>query len=298
MGAEDTLGKGITPGDPRPPTDDGRHSYEDFTQRPFYRAINRQTVKLAPDRNVAILDVATGTGGIIELLLEERKISPMGAAIVGVDIDAGALEEARKKLPNQVTTQGAVVKFDFHTASAEATGERDNSFDLVTFCNAIHLTDVPKSMEEAYRVLEPGGIVIANSAFVDGIGYPTPEAEHLWRNIGSRAVRKAIKAGHRPEKNTDFVTRTQEDYVKAAQDAGFKDVNTLLIEATMDLGDVLAICHYDEFARGALKGVPLEVAHEVLAEAAVEVFESLRVNGQPEAIPRNWMVIKARKPSR
>lgn len=288
MSVENSGGKGIKPGDPRLPTD-GRHSYEEFTQRPFYKDVNRKTLVLAPLGNTRVLDIATGTGGMIELMFERPKLLSEGARVHGVDIDEGAIAEAKIKFTNPNVT--------FSAGKAEETRLSSDFFDLVSFCNAIHLTNVSQSLAESFRVLKAGGTFLANSAFVEGVGYPTPEAERLWRNLGSRALRKAIKEGQRPVKGTDFVTYTVDEYRKMAEDAGFEDVETEEIEANMDREDVLAICHYDEFAKGALPGVSIDIAHKVLAEAADEVFAQLEETGQPKVFPRNWVVLKARKPS-
>lgn len=289
---ENKPGMGISQpiGDPKVDT---HHSYEEFTQRLFYIEINRETVNLAGDFNL-VLDIATGTGGIIEELVKKKGDQRRRAGFVGIDIDDTALIEARKKFEN---LDNGYFVFDFHKGSAEKTGEEDNFFDLVTFCNAIHLTDVPHSLAEAYRVLEPGGTFIANSAFVDGVGYPTPEAEALWRSLGSGSIRKVMRAGYKPERGTDFVTYKVEDYERFAQEAGFTDIKIETIEANMDINDVLAICHYDEFAKGVLRGVPLEVAHKALADTALEIFEKLKEAGKPEVFPRGWMLMKAVKPS-
>lgn len=291
MGTEQKAGQGIA-GDPRL-TGEGRHSYEDFTQRPFYKKINRETISLAPAGIRSVLDIATGTGGIIDILLEEKKINYFDT-IHGIDLDGAALVEAKKKFDERKypLSMGGIT---FGKASAESTGEISNMYNLVTFCNAIHLTDVPNSLIEAYRVLEPGGTFLSNSAFVDGVGYPTSEAEILWRSLGAGAIRKSMKIGHRPEKNTDFVNHTVEDYKMFAVNAGFMDVNTSIIEARMDMDDVLAICHYDEFAKGVLKGVPLHIAHAVLSDTAKEIFARLEKEGKEAVFPRNWMVLSAKK---
>lgn len=258
------------------------HSYESFTQRPFYKEINRQTIKDVPHSN-HFLDIATGTGGMFELLKEAGHMESNAWMVVGIDIDEAALEEARGKFEN----------YSFIKGSAENTGMDDEEFDLITFCNAIHLTDVPNSLKEAYRVLEKGGTFIANSAFVDGLAYPNEEAQKLWINsLGVGAMKKAMRAGYKPERNTDFVTYKVEDYVRMAEEAGFVDVTTSVIEAQMDKEDVLAICHYDEFASGVLKGVPLEIAHKALRDTAEEIFARI---GEIGTFPRNWMVLSAKK---
>ena len=55
--------------------------------------------------------------------------------------------------------------------------------------------------------------------------------------------------------------------------------------------DVISITQYDEFAKGALPCIPLDMAKACLKEAAESVFR--RRKG--EALPRGWTIIKARK---
>lgn len=260
------------------------HSFEEFTNREFYKEINLQTVKYSLPAG-QILDIATGTGGIVELLLQEGKLKP-GGRIIGIDRDGSAISKARQNFSNTSPN------IEFLQGDAEKLPVPDKSFDLVTLCNAIHLTDVPKTLFEVYRVLNNGGEFIANSAFVGGVGYPTPEAEQLWRSLGVGAMRKAMKQGHRPTRNTDFVNYSVDDYTRLACEAGFCGIETLTLEANMSHKDVLAICHYDEFARGVLPGVPLDVAHSVLEATTHEIFKNLGDNG---VIPRNWMVLRAKK---
>lgn len=274
------------------------HSYEEFTQRPFYKEVNAKTVNLVSGKYGHILDIATGTGGIIEELIDLKKHNGSGAYILGVDIDNGALNEASMKfyLSTSALRHDPIVYFDEGTA--ENTGQPSDVFDLVTFCNAIHLTDVPASLKEVHRVLEPGGTFIGNTAFVDGIGYPTPEAADLWSSLGRGAIRKAMRAGRRPtESPKNLFKYTREQYEEMIKDAGFTQVETFEEQTLMNLEDVLAICHYDEFAAGALPGVPLDVAHKALADTAIEIFRRLEDTGEPGLFPRNWMLFKAVKPS-
>ncbi len=291
MGSEQRMGNGLH-GESSLPKD-MRHSYEGFTQRPFYKEVNRKTLQLAPKENIVVLDIATGTGGIIDLMLEQDMIAEIWGHtfIKGLDVDLGALDEAKKKF-----NQHPRGPFEFKVGSSESIDEPDNDFDLVTFCNAIHLTDVQKSMKEAHRVLNLGGTFLVNSAFVDGLAYPTPEAAQLWRSLGSGAMKKAMRAGFRPERNTDFVIYKVEDYERFAKEAGFANVETGVIEAQMDKDDVLAICHYDEFAKGVLRGVPLDIAHQALKETAEEIFLRLENEGKEAVFPRYWMTLKAEKP--
>lgn len=291
MATENNGGRGIKPGDPRLPTD-VRHSYEDFTQRPFYKAVNRQTLDLAPLANIAVLDIATGTGGMVELMLENPRLLAPNVKIHGVDIDESALVEARGKFrqPN----------INFSLGRAESTGVAGNAFDLVSFCNAIHLTNVPESLKESFRVLKPDGVFVANSAFVKDVAYPG-NSRRLWMRLIGGAVRdlremdemknRTWELGH-PE---DHFKHTREEYEGMARAAGFKDVETTVVETLMDRDDVRAICSYREFAMGALPGIPFEVSKDLLLKAADGIFDELREKGQPEVFPRNWLLMKAIK---
>ncbi len=75
--------------------DPDEHSYEAFSQRPFYRAMDRLTISLAPVAE-RVLDMATGTGAMISLLLEEGKLRP-GGRVTGVDVDQTAIDAAMEK---------------------------------------------------------------------------------------------------------------------------------------------------------------------------------------------------------
>lgn len=89
-----------------------------------------------------VLDVGTGTGGVAAAARD------VGAHVVAIDFSDAMLEEARRRLPD----------IDFRAASAEALPYGDASFDAVT-ANAVlhHLGDPAGALEEAFRVLAPGG---------------------------------------------------------------------------------------------------------------------------------------------
>src|SRR5262249_50492761 len=69
-----------------------------------------------------VLDLGTGTG-VVALALAERYAA---ADVVGIDLSPGMIEEARQKLPSELTGR---VHFEVGDASALAYPEGD--FDLV-----------------------------------------------------------------------------------------------------------------------------------------------------------------------
>jgi ubiquinone/menaquinone biosynthesis C-methylase UbiE len=102
-----------------------------------------------------VLDVGTGTGTAARAIAARWP----EAEVVGVDVAAQMISEARRLLPPEL--EGRV---RFEPADASALPFPDESFDLVTLANMIPFFD------ELDRVLAPGGHV----AFVWSVGPETP----------------------------------------------------------------------------------------------------------------------------
>jgi demethylmenaquinone methyltransferase/2-methoxy-6-polyprenyl-1,4-benzoquinol methylase len=107
---------------------------------------------LNTDKLEQITDVATGTG---DLLLHWRdRAENKGVHIrrfVGVDPSKGMLEVARKKVDFA----------EFIEGKAQALPLEDESSDIISIAYGIrNVVDRQEAIEEFYRVLKPGGIVV------------------------------------------------------------------------------------------------------------------------------------------
>jgi len=94
-----------------------------------------------------VLDVGTGTGIVAHV------ISPLVAEVVGIDISPDMLAHAQaSRLPNEVFEERDVYNLHFP----------DNRFDKVTARMIFHhlIEDGEQAMQECYRVLKPGGVMI------------------------------------------------------------------------------------------------------------------------------------------
>jgi ubiquinone/menaquinone biosynthesis C-methylase UbiE len=117
-----------------------------------------------------ILDLGTGTG-VVALALAERYPE---AAVRGIDLSPGMIEEARRKLSPELAG-----RVGFEVGDASALACRDGDFDLVVLSNMIPFFD------ELARVVAPRGTLVLS--FSKGAGTPIyVEPERLRRELGRR----------------------------------------------------------------------------------------------------------------
>lgn len=106
-----------------------------------------------------VLDVATGDGSFIDILLESVASF---VSVVGIDVDENELSEARRAIPDR--------RVELRRADATQLPFRDNSFDTVSISDALHhLADADRAMSEMVRVLRPGGTIIIHEMVGDGL---------------------------------------------------------------------------------------------------------------------------------
>ncbi|MDO4867308.1 MAG: methyltransferase domain-containing protein [Clostridia bacterium] len=105
----------------------------------------------------ALLDVGCGTGFLIDMLAKQKP-----ARYCGVDLSDEMIRVAKGK-----GIHGA----EFVVGSADRLPYPDGSFDIVTCSQSFHHYPYPeKAMQEAKRVLKPGGLYILSDTGIGGIG--------------------------------------------------------------------------------------------------------------------------------
>ncbi len=110
---------------------------------------------LRPHHPKVILDMATGTGDMA--FMADQLLKP--DVIKGVDLSAGMLEIAHKRLASKGQKTHATI--DFLKGEAEKLSFDANSFDAVTVAFGVrNFADLQAGLKELNRVLKPGSPLV------------------------------------------------------------------------------------------------------------------------------------------
>jgi ubiquinone/menaquinone biosynthesis C-methylase UbiE len=118
---------------------------DELRGKPLDRALLYSFVEQAPAGPVA--DLGCGPGHVTYAL------AGLGRPVIGVDLSAGMIEQARAHHPD----------LPFAVGSMTAIDTQDNSWaGIVSFYSVVHLTprQLPRAFAEFARVLVPGGLVL------------------------------------------------------------------------------------------------------------------------------------------
>jgi ubiquinone/menaquinone biosynthesis C-methylase UbiE len=109
----------------------------------------RLTLELTPESRAGpVLDVACGTGKFLEILAQQ----PRRANLVGIDIVAAMLDEARKRMGRDAT----LLRCD-----ASELPFADSTFQLIVSTNALHyFSEAEIALQEMRRVISSGGDLV------------------------------------------------------------------------------------------------------------------------------------------
>jgi tRNA (cmo5U34)-methyltransferase len=143
-----------------------------------YEAMHAVILALLPaprDRQLRILELGAGTGNLTEKLL----ICVPNSRVVGYDLSAAMLDQARAKLASQSD------RVDFVEADMSR-AEFAGLFDVVVSSIAVHHVpprSKPGVFRRLYEALQPGGALIIGDAFRAA----TPELDSTYRRLRAAA---------------------------------------------------------------------------------------------------------------
>jgi ubiquinone/menaquinone biosynthesis C-methylase UbiE len=130
------------------------------------------------------LEVACGTGTLLELILNWRKRHKLPSVqIVGVDY-------AESMLAGAIRRFGDSRDLDFRLADVAEMPFDDASFDTANVANAIHcFPNVDLGLQDIFRVLRPGGVMAANVLLFPTGRWPL---RHIAERINMWGMKKGI----------------------------------------------------------------------------------------------------------
>ncbi len=262
------------------------YSFNAFARQPFYQEENSRLVDLIGlQTGNRVIDLACGPGEITRKILD--KVRGDSAWILGVDMSTETLEEARRQF-----TDVTDAEISFENARAEdLSNVISEPVDAVVFCNALHLVDnKPDVLAGIADVLKPGGLFAFNSTFYSGsIVEGTDPFYRRWMMRSLRLLKS--EHGLSPVKNKVMARQqlTPEEYKSLLTDAGFSIRDERVIPIEVPIEGWLSICSFSDFVEGALPGVQIETASEVLRATIRETFRDMELS----FVPRNWLEIVA-----
>lgn len=104
-----------------------------------------------------------------------------------VEVSAASQEKCRKKVERHEATYDIPAPITFHTLPAEHLPFADDAFDFVFARSTLHHCARPQVLDEAFRVLKPGGLLLFSEYFLSDALYAMMKAERtmLKRDRGS-----------------------------------------------------------------------------------------------------------------
>jgi ubiquinone/menaquinone biosynthesis C-methylase UbiE len=278
------------------PTIATSYTFDPFARHPFYTEVNASLVQRAighvdatrpAGKLVRVVELASGTGAVTELILDELERLGRPGKVTGVEPSDEAIALARERLGRRGV--------EFIQGDADTLARSVPEADAVFFCNAIHLVpDKQSAVATITSVLRPEGFFACNSAFFDGTYAPGSERfYHLWmrRALGWLRQNYPDVRPSRTEKATAMQQLTADGYANLMDCCGLRVVERVEEVALMPLRAWQDIGRYWLFIDGALPGVPIPIGADALEAGAAEAFRELDLT----EVPRIWLQLVSQR---
>jgi ubiquinone/menaquinone biosynthesis C-methylase UbiE len=204
-----------------------------------------------------ILEVGCGAGNGIRILCS---IKPQNSSITACDISESMLSIAQSRNFPDTT---------FLLANNEDLPFQNNSYDRYIANLSLHIVENPiKMIEEAFRVLQPGGVALFSS-----VGKPRRED---FRSFINQAL---ITAGAPAKRSINLAISDDESLMKILKDAGFSRVLTFYSNACIPATTVDEVVEIlgKNYSVENIKAINPELHKRVLEtmrEESAKIFES------------------------
>ena len=288
-------------------------TYEPFSKEPEYIVANQDFLRsLNSHFTGQILDLASGTGAMTDLMLE---VNP-DLEVVSLDISRESLLLAQEHFKDLgiLNQRGSTLATNYKNgrpklfivqATADILPLQDLSFDAVIMGNSIHLLqDEKKLLAEVHRVLRPGHIFAFNSSFYAGtMPRGTERFHHEWVKQAAiyiktkdEALKKQGLPGISRKRGTArraFSKRwpSIDEWTKVLNHHGFDVKNVYERTVMMNQRCFEGIGAYAGLASVLFTGYPVDLASEALQETVGIALSAVGM----EIVPRLWLEVTAAK---
>lgn len=180
-------------------------NYEKYLAPVFFISTSKDLVSHLTGNPANILEIAAGTGQVTRNIIK----SFPEAKITATDINAGMLDVAQSIVHSE--------NIKWMVADACELPFNDNSFEAV-ICQfgVMFFPDKQKAMNEALRVLKPGGQIVFNT-------WDSLENNRICK-IPDDVVNKIFETDPPPFYKTPFSMYDPEEIVSLLKNAGFKNI--------------------------------------------------------------------------
>jgi SAM-dependent methyltransferase len=273
---------------------DSSFTFDPFARHQFYTNVNRALVERtiayldrthAPGETLRIVELASGTGAVTELILDALAAYGRTALLVGVEPSPEAIQLAQERLEGRPVTFVRGDAADLDAAMPRA--------DAAFFCNAIHLiADKDACVAALADVLDVDGALAFNTTFYEGayVAGSQPFYYALTRqSIGwLREHHPDVRLAHRGKSTArQWLTAAEYDELVARHGLAVTSLEEEPVQLTMRA--IQDIGHYGLFIEGALPGVPYPIGAEALEVATARAFADLHL----DFVPRHWLQVIA-----
>ena len=264
------------------------HPFEDFTRHAFYQAINERLVALANLRpGQIVVDLASGTGALLQPILDHIQAGGADGKVYAVDTDATALEFSRQRHGEH--------GIEYIVADATMVGALIERADAVFCANALHMIEDKAGIMAAVRkILQPGAVFAFNTTFFEG---SVPQATKRFYLVWMLKARQLLKSEHveavrvKGERVAAMRQLTAGQYHRMLEEFGFLVRHLEMQIGNMPLESFEDISEFPGFAEGANLGVPVAQATSALRRAANEAFQAMGL----VIVPRRWLQVVAER---
>ena len=270
-------------------------SYEDFANQPEYVAINQEQIKTltqALPNAFLHVDIATGTGLVPKLIIQESEKTGRKGTIWGIDPNNTSLKIARETTPKSNNVAVSYVHGFGQHALQLLDGEiPQEGINSTSIHDALHevggFEDKLIILQSMANMLKPGGLFSFNSAFTTFGMEPTPMDWGRWKLNAFR-----ILGGKKDRQANPIEIYTPEQYKQMIHSVGLVVVHQEKNVVTLTQKALEAISRYPKFVDGVF-GDMVDQENFSLKQKSDALIKAL--NGT-QSMRRGWYGIIAQKP--